>query len=252
MKKTIRRLTLPLILAWSILGGNAAHAQGIPVIDVANLVNSYQQVVAWGGQYGQMAQQYAQQLKEYTTLYTQYLQIKQQYESLTGTRNLGDILNNPAFQNVVPVDFGQPGGSLTGAAQALRQASQVYDCAGRTDMATCKAALSSLSQGQAFQQSSFQLVSQRSGQIQSLQSQINMTTDPKGISELQARIQAENTQVANDSNKIALAQMMADSQRIAAQQALRENTLQMLSPATTSLKDTWHFDPSKAVSTQVH
>ena len=27
MKKTIRRLTLPLILAWSILGGNAAYAR---------------------------------------------------------------------------------------------------------------------------------------------------------------------------------------------------------------------------------
>jgi type IV secretion system protein VirB5 len=251
MKKTLRRMACSLIVAGSLFGGNAAHA-GIPVIDAANLVNTYQSVVAWGVQYGQMVQQYALQMQQYTTLYTQYLQIKQQFESMNGFRNLGNILNNPALNNLVPTDMGLPGGSMDIAGDAIRSATKIYDCASAKSAALCNAAMSSISRGQAFQQTALAVSKQRTDQIQSLQNQINLTSDPKAIAEIQARIQAETTQVSNENNQVVLAQMMADSQRIAAQQALRENTLVMLSPATTSLKDTWHFDPSKAVSVPVH
>ena len=70
------------------LACNAAGAQGIPVIDIANLIQTIQQV-----------------LNDVTKIENQVQQIKameSQLSSITGARNLGAILNNPALQNYVP------------------------------------------------------------------------------------------------------------------------------------------------------
>lgn len=220
MKKFIALFTLVL----SALVGNSAYAS-IPTIDSANLAQAIQQVVAWQKQYQQMVDQFQQ--------------AKQQYNSLTGTRNLGDILNNPALQGVVPSDIAtiysavQQGGQggLTNAAQLLRNATQVYDCQDRTGLnkATCQALLNNNAQTQAYATGAVDIVTQRVAQIQSLQSQINATNDPKSIAELQARLIAENAQVSNDANRLAVLKMMADAQERAAEQALYERQLKNLS-----------------------
>ena len=223
MKKPITFLAFAL----SALFSNAARA-GIPVIDTANLAQAIQQVTAWAQQYQQMA--------------SQIQQMQQQYASLTGSRGLGDILSNPLLQGVVPADVAQiygginSGGfsNLTSAAQTLRSATMVYNCENVTGdiKIACEASLNGNSQSQAYQQNALQLITQRVQQIQSLQSQINGTQDPKAIAELQARIAAENTQVTNDANRIAVLQAIAQSQQQAAQQALRERTMKMLSEET--------------------
>ena len=223
MKKLLTSLAFILLT----LCTNVAHA-GIPVIDAANLAQAIQQVMAWAQQYQQMA--------------SQIQQMQQQYASLTGSRGLGDILNNPLLQGVVPADVAQiysginSGGfnNLTSAAQTLRSTTMVYNCenvTGDTKNAY-EASLNGNAQSQAYQQNALQLITQRVQQIQSLQSQINGTPDPKAIAELQARIAAENTQVTNDANRIAVMQAIAQSQQQAAQQALRERTMKMLSEET--------------------
>ena len=229
----MKKLFTSLAFLFALLGGNAAHA-GIPVLDVANLAQAVQQVLSWKQQYDQMVQQYQQ--------------MQSQYNSLTGSRNLGDILNNPLLQGVVPADvatvfngLNQGGYSgLTSAAQGIRNAAMKYNCenmTGDTQIA-CQAALNTNAQAQAYQQSALQLITQRVSQIQSLQSQINTTQDPKAIAELQARITAENTQVSNDANRIAVMQALAQSQRLAADQALREQTMKMLSEDTPTVAKT--------------
>jgi type IV secretion system protein VirB5 len=229
----MKKLFASLAFILSALCSNAAHA-GIPVLDVANLAQAVQQVLAWSQQYQQMV--------------SQIQQMQSQYKSLTGSRNLGDILNNPMLQGVVPADVAtvfnslNQGGyaGLTSAAQGIRNATMKYNCenmTGDTQIA-CQAALNTNAQAQAYQQSALQLITQRVSQIQSLQSQINTTQDPKAIAELQARITAENTQVSNDANRIAVMQALAQSQRQAADQALREQTMKMLSPNTPTVAKT--------------
>jgi type IV secretion system protein VirB5 len=85
-------------------------------------------------------------------------------------------------------------------------------------------------------------MSQRTTQIQSLQSSINTTSDPKSIAELQARIAAETTQVNNDANRLALMRALADSQDRLLQQQYRERELKMLNNPASTL-DTFVYTP---------
>ncbi len=236
--KSIKKFFVSLFFVGSFFGSQAAHA-GIPVIDAANLAQAIQEVLAWGQQYQQMVQQIQQ--------------MQQQYNSLTGARGLGDILNNPLLQQVVPANAAtvyngiNTGGyaGLTSAAQALRNASKQYNCEDKTGSAktTCEAILNSNAQTQAYQQNALQVITQRVQQIQSLQSQINATQDPKAIAELQARITAENTQVTNDANRIAVMQALAQSQQQAAEQAHKERWLKVMTTGTPTASSTFVYQP---------
>ncbi len=234
----MKKLFATLALLVSLFGSQAAHA-GIPTLDAANLAQAILEVLSWGEQYGQMIEQ-IQQLEQ------QYNQAVQQYDALTGSRGLGDILNNQALQGVVPANLASTysainsGGysGLSSAAKSLRDASKIYNCEDRTGDAqvSCQAMLNQNAQTQANLQNALDLVQQRTNQIQSLQSQINSTSDPKAIAELQARIQSENTQISNDANRIALMNATADAQRIAAQQKVKERELKWISNTNTGLE----------------
>jgi type IV secretion system protein VirB5 len=246
VSNTARKWAAAAALGAGLCGANAAHA-GIPVIDVSVLTQAIQNVIAWGQQYGQMTQQYQQ-------LVQQYDQLVLQYNAATGTRNLGNILNNPALQQAVPggtqlmatyssINANGYAG-LSSAAQALRNASMLYDCARRAgeDLRLCQAASVTNSQNQANYEAALDLMSQRTAQIQALQNAINSTSDPKAIGELQARIASENAQIVNDANRIALMQAMAESQDRLVQQQYRERELRSLS-STGSTLDTFVFTP---------
>ena len=99
-----------------------AQAQGIPVIDMANLTQALQNVLDDGERFEQLAQTISQ--------------LQTTYNSLTGMRNLAAALNNPAFQNYLPPavyllynDVNAQGYTgLTQRAKALRDASMLYNC----------------------------------------------------------------------------------------------------------------------------
>ena len=244
--KAIKKSAVAAALGFGLLGGTAAHA-GIPVIDVASLTQAIQQVVAWGQQFGQMTDQYQQML-------TQYQQMVREYNAVTGTRNLGDIINNPALQQAVPggtqlmtayssINANGMAG-LTNSARALRNATAIYDCADRVGEALrlCQASLVTNAQNATNYQSALDMISQRTAQIQGLQGSINATSDPKAIAELQARIGSETAQITNDANRIALMRALAESQdRLLAQQQ-RERALRSLNNPANVL-DTWTYVP---------
>ena len=226
----IRKFILTALVSLGALGGQSAHA-GVPVIDAANLVQAIEQVLAWDQQYNQMM--------------SQINGITSQVNAITGSRNLGDILNNPALQGVVPSGLGtlyndiSRGGfaNLSSAAKTLRDGTAIYKCEDQTGTfaTNCQAALSMNSQQQADMQNVLQLVSQRTSQIQTLQNSINATADPIAVAQIQARIAAENTQVTNDVNRVAVAKTLGDLQKDQANQTLREQTLVQLkatAPAT--------------------
>jgi type IV secretion system protein VirB5 len=221
----------------SIGVAGAAQAQ-FAVIDFANLTQALLQVNAWKQQYEQMANQYSQ--------------LRKQYDAVTGSRNLGDIANNPALQGVVPADVAElyagiqsrGAAAMSPAARALRDRSKIYDCEDRhgADLVNCQALLANNAQLQALGQSALFLVERRGGQIRELQSQINATSDVKAIGELQARLQVEATQVGNDANRLMLMKMLADGADRGAQQAIKEKELQNLSLASDG-SDTFVYVP---------
>ncbi|ESQ92560.1 type IV secretion system protein [Asticcacaulis benevestitus] len=231
---------LGVALAASACGANAQTV----VYDPLNTAQAIKQVAAWKQQYDQMVAQY-------NKLQSQLDQAKTQYNALTGSRNLGELASNPLLKDIVPAGtagvftaMNKDGfAGMTATAQALRQAEMLYNCEDRegTQKTACEAALNTTSQAQANQQGTMALLVQRSDQITALQSQINLTQDPKAIAELQARIQVAQAEIVNDANRIAVMNAMAASQGEAAQQALRERTLKRLSASAPAVIDSFTF-----------
>ena len=205
-------------------GANGARAQGIPVIDVANLVQTILQV-----------------LNDVTEISNQVQQIQQlqtQVNSINGIRNLGQVFNNPMLKNYVPAEAytylnavntsGYSG--LNATAKALRDAGMVYNCmdlagSARTD---CQAALAQPYQQKGLLQDAMRSASGRLSQINALMDQINGTSDQKAIQEIQARIGAENALLTHEVSQVQMLQGMADSEERIARSRERERQYQML------------------------
>ncbi len=185
-----------------------ARAQGIPVYDAQNVVQAIAAV-------GALRQQVQQEL--------------QLYHSLSGSRGFGALMDNPVLAHSLPSNWQdvyraiQNGGyaGLTGRAQTLRQASQIYNCEDQrgVDQQVCERVLNKPFQDKAFGIQAYQSELEELEQIQRLMQQIDATQDAKGIAELQARIQTESTAVANEMTKLQLFRMLADTEdRLIAEQ----------------------------------
>ena len=223
MKTRLKVAATACIVAGS-LGVGGARAQGIPVIDIANLIQTILQV-----------------LNDVTEIENQVQQITQlgdQLKSINGMRNLGNILNNPALKNYVPAEAytylnavntsGYSG--LNATAKSLRDAGMVYNCmdlagAARTD---CQAALAQPYQQKGLLQDAMKSAAGRLTQINSLMDQINGTSDQKAVLEIQARIGAENALLAHEVSQVQMLQGMADSEERIARSRERERQYQML------------------------
>lgn len=206
------------------LGAAQARATGIPVVDVANLFQSVQQVI-----------------NDITQIYNQLRQIqhlKTQIDSINGARNLGDVFNNPLLKNYIPAEaftllnaVNTSGyGGLNATAKTLRDVSMVYNCMDRTgeEQTRCQAALAQPYQQKGLLQDAMATAAGRLTQIQSLMTQINATTDQKSVLEIQARIGAENALLAHETSQVQMLQGMADSEERIARSRERERQYQML------------------------
>lgn len=219
--KFARKLIAAAVIACS---GTQVHAQGIPVIDIANLVQTVMQV-----------------LNDYTDAANQIeqlTQLEEQLRSLNGVRNLGTVLNDPALRNYVPADAyavlnaihtsGHEG--LNGTARRLRELGMVYNCLDRTGAARtdCQAKLAQPYQQKGLLQDAMTAASGRLRQINGLMDQINGTSDQKAVQEIQARIGAENALLAHEMSQIQMLQGMADSDDRIARSRERERQYQTL------------------------
>ena len=217
------RLKVAAAALIALSAGNA-RAQGIPVIDVANLMQTIMQV--------------ANDITEISNQVQQINQLQSQLNSINGIRNLGNVFNNPMLRNYVPAEAytylnaintsGYSG--LNATAKSLRDAGMVYNCidlagAARTH---CEAALAQPYQQKGLLQDAMKSAAGRLSQINSLMEQINATTDQKAVQEIQARIGAENALLAHEASQVQMLQGMADSEERIARSRERERQYQML------------------------
>jgi type IV secretion system protein VirB5 len=219
--KARQTLVAIILVALSTFG---ARAQGIPVIDVANLAQTVQQVI--------------NDIAEINNQVQQITQLQSQLDSMNGLRNLGNVFNNPQLKNYVPAqaytylnavtDSGYAG--LNSTAKALRDAGMLYNCLDLNDAAriSCQATLAQPYQHKGLLQDAMRSAAGRLTQIQSLMGQINATTDQKAVQEIQARIGAENALLAHEMSQVQMLQGMADSEERIARSRERERQYQML------------------------
>ncbi len=226
----MKAFSVSIVLAAGIAMSSAAFAQ-IPVTDGASIANSIQQQIEtmakWKMQYDQMT--------------SQINQMKQQYESLTGSRNLGQILNNAALRDYLPNDWQgvydavKSGGysGLSGRAQSIFEGNKVYDlCANLADSQQrthCEAQAVKGAQDKAFALDAYDKAKSRLTQIDQLMAKINDTPDPKAIAELQGRIAAEQAMIQNEQTKLQMYQMVAAAEDRLQEQRQREINAKVLS-----------------------
>ncbi|MNL19349.1 Type IV secretion system protein virB5 precursor [compost metagenome] len=162
---------------------------------------------------------------------------KRQLEALTGTRNLGDILNNPAIRDALPADArdilrASNGGlgALSGVVERIEREEQLtgnYE----QDKKNLDARADKLAvRSQAMMEQTQKAMTARVKQVDQLQAKINQTQDPKAISDLQARLLVEQANIQAD-------QTRADvlTRQIEAEQALMEKQAEKLADSSFSL-----------------
>ena len=201
-----------------------AHAQGIPVIDIANLIQTIQQVM--------------NDITEIENQVEQIRQLQSQVASINGIRNLGTVFNSPALSNYVPANaftalnaVGRSGyGGPDAHCQALRDAGMVYNCMDLTGAARTAARQRSRSRinRRGCCRMRCSAASGRLAQINSLMGQINATDDQKAVLEIQARIGAENAMLAHEMSQVQMLHGMADSEERIARSRDRERQYEML------------------------
>lgn len=204
-----------------------ARAQ-IPVTDGASIA---QNVAAHVEDVAKFVQQ-IEQLK------LQVEQQKPQFDALTGTRNLGDIFNDPRFRQYLPQDWQKvydsvkSGGyaGLTGTAKDIYNQNHIYDtCSAMQDSdqrSVCQQQATKPALDQGMAEDAYQTATDRLNQIEQLTQQINGTQDPKAIAELQGRIATEQAAIQNEQTKLQLYQMVADAQDKIQEQRQRELNVQ--------------------------
>ena len=219
-----------LVAALAITMAGAASAQ-IPVTDGASIAQQVsaqiETIAKWKMQYDQMT--------------SQINQMKQQYESLTGSRNLGQILNNSALRDYLPNDWQgvydavKSGGysGLSGRAQSIYEANKAFDACmvfKLVDQRTaCEAQAVKGAQDKAFALDAYDKAKSRLTQIDQLMAKINDTPDPKAIAELQGRIAAEQAMIQNEQTKLQMYQMVAAAEDRLQEQRQREINAKVLS-----------------------
>ena len=225
MKPRFRLAAIALSVAVPLASfAPASHAQGIPVIDIANLVQTIMQV-----------------LNDVTKIANQVEQIEalqSQLASINGMRNLGNVFDSATLKNYVPanaynlvnaIDTGGYGG-LTSTSKSLRDAQMVYNCLDRAGAARteCQAILAQPYQQKGLLQDAMKAASGRLDQIKSLMTQINGTSDQKAVLEIQARIGAENAMLQHEMSQVQMLTGMADSEERIARSRDRERQAEML------------------------
>lgn len=222
--------SMPMGVAVSLVLISSQALAQIPVTDGAAIKTSVQQQVEtmakWKLQYDQMV--------------SQIDQMKQEYQSITGVRGLGDVLNNPALRDYLPDDWqgvydsvksaGYAG--LSGRADQVYNDNKIYDtCVNHTDeqsRISCEAQAVKGAQDKAFALDAYDKAKERLGQIDALMQEINRTQDPKSIAELQGRIAAEQALIQNEQTKLQMYSMVASAEDRLQQQRQREINAKVL------------------------
>ena len=217
----MKRIFLGVTL--SALMSSAAFAQ-IPVTDGASIMQQtmaqVETIAKWKMQYDQMI--------------SQIDQAKQQYDSLTGSRGLGNIMNDPALRDYLPADWQgvydsvRSGGynGLSGRGASVYNANKIFDSCAYMKLAdqrtACEARAVKASQDKGFALDAYDAAKSRINQIDQLMGKINQTQDPKAIAELQGRIAAEQANIQNEQTKLQLYAMVAAAEEKVQAQRQRE------------------------------
>ena len=229
----LKKAVITMVAVCSLGVASTPARAGIPVIDVANLAQAIQEVIAWGQQYGQMVQQYEKLVQTYT-------QLQQSYAAITGGRGmealapmttiarnylpsdyteLANVMNNTSttysglatqVQGIITSKSVMTAGQVAGLSPQLQQVVNN----GRQTGALLQTLATNAQRSQ----------SNRFATLDSLRAQIGAATDDKAIQDLQGRIATEQMMLTIEQTKNQALYQQAQALELQRQQQIRENT----------------------------
>ena len=206
IKKTVSVAAAAAALAFTAIPANAFLGFG-----GSNIAKETTQIASWIAQYAQMVQEYNQLVEE--------------YRSLNGIRGMASLVNNPQLRRYLPDEYKNILSQGYGDWQALRTALDNPVGSVKLD----KFRRDQLAIDEAMTLESYKQASRRFGDIQVLLDKINDASipDAKDMVDLQARIQAEQVMMQNESTKIAMMKNLQDIQKQKMQEQAQRNDKEM-------------------------
>lgn len=214
MKKSIVSAVMVSILSVSPMFIASNATAGIPVIDAGSIAQALQQVI---------------QLK--TQIDNQISQIKQmeaEYKSITGSRNLGQLMNDPALRNYLPQDYANiydaiKSGNSSKLSRSLDDISKKEKgYAAQKNGSERYATQNLINKASSIQ--ALEAQGMRLDNIQNLMKQINLANDPKAAQDLSNRLAAEQAMVQTEQVRINLMSQLNDANlRLAREQRDKES-----------------------------
>jgi type IV secretion system protein VirB5 len=148
----------------------------------------------------------------------QVQQLEQTYASLNGSTGIGRLFQNPALQAVLPADWqGVYSAVSNGAYSGISGSVQSILALERTGISgsTLSAQASIVNReiqkaaaDKAMGQAAYTAATQRLTNLQGLTQQIDMSSSPKQVMDLQARIASEQAAIQNEQTKLQLMGML--------------------------------------------
>lgn len=161
----------------------------------------------------------AQMAAQLMELKAQLQQARTTYESVTGSREFGMVAYSQAIKYALPDDmvdmYNSAESSLTGISGSVAQIIDNEKLNGNVSEVQSKIRQRQrlmAATDKAVGISAYNGAKARLAQIEALMGKINTTQDPKGIAELQARIQVEQAAIGNEQAKLAVMQKMQASE----------------------------------------
>lgn len=235
--KTYRQLIVLAVLTSLLVSPAVAQ---IPVTDATAIERAWaghvEQITKWADQLNAMKQQYDQ--------------LQRQYDSITGSRGMGELMSN-ATRQFLPDDFTQSYQKLVSLGQggASSEARQIYDaikqmgCTNYQDLQarrSCEAQAYAEPENAAYIGDALSFAQERAQQLQQLLSQVNVASDMKAVADLGNRIAAEQAMLQNEQTLVNLALAQRQSQLVLVAQAKAEqNRKRLLENQRNPLAEVW-------------
>lgn len=220
---------------------NLAHSRRVVILTMLVATATIQPVYAqWAvidvGAIAQLVQQVSTMAEQLSTAQNHLRQAQREFQSMTGGRGMEQLLSS-TVRNYLPEDWNELSAAVNQTSSAYRALSS-----GVQDMVTMNAVLTpekvaSLSPTQRAQlaaarktaamlqitaREALSATSDRFASIQHLIDAIPNANDQKGILDLQARISAEQSMLANEQTKLQVLYQAAQAEEMARQQRVRE------------------------------
>lgn len=199
----VRALVGGFVLITAAATGCNGYAQGIPVFDGAAVAS--------------MAIQLTNDTTKIKHLYDQLTNMRDQLKAMTGGRGMENVMRNEMVRDYLPSDWKSVGDLLNNTAGQYGQIAQSAQSTANANAvlkpedlarlspelrALAVRARNSAATQQALASSSYNNASANVQRLQVLMDQIKSANDMKAISDLQARINAEQLMLQNDAIKL--------------------------------------------------